>query len=103
MKIHVQTPEVYDYLRFKFNTMQSMITALKNKLDYTEKTVQPPELIKRYTEPLRATVIDLENIIINLKIDMLSESILEREEREMNEALLEYQFGIKPPHKRNDN
>ena len=74
-----------------------MINALKWKLDYTEKTVQPPELIKRYTEPLRATVIDLENIIINLKIDMLSESILEREERELNDALLEYHFGIKPP------
>lgn len=97
MRIRVQTPEVYDYLRFKFNTMQSMINALKNKLDYTEKTVQPPELIKRYTEPLRATVIDLENIIINLKIDMLSESILDRQERESNIEFLEYHFGIKPP------
>lgn len=97
MKIHVQTPEVYDYLRFKFNTMQSMINALKWKLDYTEKTVQPPELIKRYTEPLRATVIDLENVIIGLECDMLHESILDRQERESNIEFLEYHFGIKPP------
>lgn len=97
MRIRVQTPEVYDYLRFKFNTMQSMINALKWKLDYTEKTVQPPELIKRFTEPLRATITDLENVIIGLECDMLHESILEREERELNDALLEYHFGIKPP------
>ena len=102
MRIRVQTPEVYDYLCLKFNTMQQIINALKWKLDYTENTVQPPELIKRYTEPLRATVIDLENVIINLKIDMLHESILERQEREENEAFLEYHFGIKPPHKRNN-
>lgn len=101
MKIHVQTPEVYDYLYQKFSLMQAMINTLKFKLNYTEKTVQPPELIKQHTEPLRATITRLENIIIGLKNDMLNND--DGEEEFTPEEVLEYYYGIKPPHKKNDN
>ncbi len=77
-----------------------MINTLKFKLNYTEKNVQPPELIKQHTEPLRETITRLENIIIGLKNDMLNN---DGEEEFTPEEVLEYYYGIKPQHKKNDN